>query len=111
MDFPQIPNTHAMVMLLMTGVALFLGALAAPTIASVGTFAFYLVGHGTEPLPKRHGARVLVDEHPAVVHLAAHGLERALRLVELGEVAPIGDLEQLGDDVSIPADESANESE
>ena len=35
---------------LLTAVALFLGALAAPAIASVGTFAFYLVGHGTEAL-------------------------------------------------------------
>ncbi len=36
--------------LLLTAVALFLGALAAPTIASVGTFAFYLIGHGTEAM-------------------------------------------------------------
>jgi ABC-type transport system involved in multi-copper enzyme maturation permease subunit len=34
----------------LTAVALFLGALSAPAIASVGTFAFYLVGHGTEAL-------------------------------------------------------------
>jgi len=36
--------------LVLTAAALFLGALAAPAIASVGTFAFYLVGHGTEAL-------------------------------------------------------------
>ena len=30
---------------------------------------------------------------------------------QLGDLEQIGDLEQLGDDVSIPADESANESE
>lgn len=36
--------------LLLTAVALFLGALAAPAVASIGTFAFYLVGHGTEAL-------------------------------------------------------------
>jgi ABC-type transport system involved in multi-copper enzyme maturation permease subunit len=34
----------------LTAVALFLGTLAAPAIASVGTFAFYLIGHGTEAL-------------------------------------------------------------
>ena len=36
--------------IVLTAVALFLGALAAPAIASVGTFAFYLIGHGTEAL-------------------------------------------------------------
>ena len=34
----------------LTAVALFLGALAAPALASVGVFAFYLVGHGTEAM-------------------------------------------------------------
>jgi len=34
----------------LTAVALFLGALSAPAIAAVGTFAFYVVGHGTEAL-------------------------------------------------------------
>jgi ABC-type transport system involved in multi-copper enzyme maturation permease subunit len=34
----------------LTSVALFLGALAAPAIAAVGTCAFYLVGHSTEAL-------------------------------------------------------------
>lgn len=36
--------------LVLTSVALFLGALANQTIAAVGTFAFYLVGHSTEAL-------------------------------------------------------------
>ncbi len=36
--------------LVLTAIALFLGALAAPAIASVGTLAAYLVGHGTEAL-------------------------------------------------------------
>ncbi len=49
------PLVAAMIGLLLetvvlTAVALFLGALSAPAIASVGTFAFYLVGHGTEAL-------------------------------------------------------------
>jgi ABC-type transport system involved in multi-copper enzyme maturation permease subunit len=34
----------------LTSVALFLGALAAPTIAAVGVFAFYTAGHLTEAL-------------------------------------------------------------
>lgn len=36
--------------LVLTSVALFLGSLAAPAIASVGTFVFYLAGHGTEAM-------------------------------------------------------------
>jgi ABC-type transport system involved in multi-copper enzyme maturation permease subunit len=36
--------------LLLTAVALFLGAMTNPAIAAVGTFAFYLVGHSTEAL-------------------------------------------------------------
>ncbi len=34
----------------LTSVALFLGSLSAPAIASVGTFVFYMVGHSTEAL-------------------------------------------------------------
>ncbi len=40
----------AMETVVLTAVALFLGALAAPALASVGVFAFYLVGHGTEAM-------------------------------------------------------------
>lgn len=36
--------------LFLTAVALFLGALANPAIASVGTLCFYVAGHGTEAL-------------------------------------------------------------
>ena len=36
--------------LVLTSVALFLGSLTAPAIASVGTIAFYFVGHSTEAL-------------------------------------------------------------
>lgn len=37
-------------MVMLTSVALFMGALAAPAIAAVGTLAFYLAGHGAEAL-------------------------------------------------------------
>jgi ABC-2 type transport system permease protein len=42
---------------MLTAVALFLGALAAPAIASIGTAVFYFAGHGTEAL------RELSSEH------------------------------------------------
>jgi len=52
----------------LTAVALFLGALAAPAIASVGTFAFYLIGHGTEAL------RELTDQGKNPDFAAAYAL-------------------------------------
>ncbi len=82
--------------LVLTSVALFLGALSAPAIASVGTLAFYVVAHATEALRDltagdrdpgfREGFRILYLVVPNLENVNFLNLTTVERPVPWGDV-------------------------
>ena len=95
MDFPQIPNTHALVMLLMTGVALFLFSREKIRLESSSLAILVMVVVGFELFPFQ-GARGAIEPltffygfgHEALIAVCAL-MVAGEALVQTGALAPV----------------------